>query len=88
MNHERGHNTQFMTMGLTKYLLFIAIPSPIKNGDYTPWELSASMLGGLGSANGSTTDQQKEAMLYYAFASTNNPLLWAYLIYQIIKTPK
>ena len=45
LKHEFGHNKQLMQLGLAKYLAFIALPSPLKNGDATPWELSASMLG-------------------------------------------
>ena len=51
LKHERGHNTQLMSMGLGNYLIQIGIPSVWKNGDETPWELSASMLGGSALAN-------------------------------------
>ena len=52
LKHERGHNTQLMSMGLGNYLIQIGIPSAfIDNSDETPWELSASMLGGSALAN-------------------------------------
>ena len=76
-----------MTMGLTKYLLFIAIPSPIKNGDYTPWELSASLLGGSNLGVGASTAQkQQDAMRYYDFACSNDPFLWLHDLYTYIKS--
>ena len=51
LKHERGHNDQLMMLGSLKYLVYIGIPSPNFNEDYTPWELSASMLGGSVYAN-------------------------------------
>lgn len=33
LKHERGHNTQLMSMGLGNYLIQIGIPSVWKNGD-------------------------------------------------------
>ena len=63
--HERGHNTQLMAMGLGNYLIQIGIPSLWKNGDETPWELSASIFGGSTMANKGTEEQQKIAQNYF-----------------------
>lgn len=46
-----------MSMGLDNFLIQIGIPSVWKNGDETPWELSASMLGGSALANGFLNEQ-------------------------------
>lgn len=58
LKHERGHNTQLMSMGLGNFLIQIGIPSVWKNGDETPWELSASMLGGSALANDYSEEQK------------------------------
>ena len=54
-------------MGLLQYLIQIGIPSLCKNDMGTPWELSASMLGGSTHANRYLT-KQKEAEIYFALA--------------------
>ncbi|MDE6613305.1 MAG: RHS repeat-associated core domain-containing protein, partial [Clostridia bacterium] len=68
LKHERGHNTQLMMMGLGNYLLKIGLPSVIDNRNYTPWELSASMLGGSALANGASISQRQNAMIYLALS--------------------
>lgn len=84
LKHERGHNTQLITMGLLNYGAFVCIPSPIKNGDNTPWELSASLLGGSDLGANIVTDKDRlNAMRYYLGACSYNPILWAINIYQI-----
>lgn len=77
--HERGHNTQLMSMGLGNYLIQIGIPSPWKNGDDTPWELSASLLGGASLANTVTATQKKNAKTYFTLACV--PLVNIYNIF-------
>ena len=62
--HERGHNTQLMSMGLVNYLIQIAIPSPWKNGDETPCELSASILGDSKLADKYSYKQKRQAYYY------------------------
>ena len=64
LKHERGHNTQFMMMGLGNYFIQIGIPSIWKNGDQTPWELSASLLGGSALSQPFSSKQKKQAILY------------------------
>lgn len=54
-------------MGLVQYLIQIGIPSLWKNGADTPWELSASMLGGSSIAD-SYLSKQKNAEIYFALA--------------------
>ena len=62
LKHERGHNTQLMSMGLDNYLIHIGITSAfIDNSDETHWELSASMLGG--SALATVTLKNKKEKL-------------------------
>lgn len=65
LKHERGHNTQLMSMGIGNYLIQIGIPSIWKNGDATPWELSASMLGNSALANGYSKEQREQAQNYF-----------------------
>jgi len=67
LQHERGHNTQLFQMGLVQYLIQIGIPSLWKNGADTPWELSASMLGGSSIAD-RYLSKQKNAEIYFALA--------------------
>ena len=69
LKHERGHSSQLMRMGLGNYLIQIGIPSIWKNGDETPWELSASMLGGSTLANNASNDQKSKARMYNTVAS-------------------
>ena len=84
LKHERGHNSQLMTMGLIGYLINICIPSPWKNGDTTPWELSADMFSQNYYWKNATQEQRNSAIAYYVLAL--NPgnflinLLW-YLFY-------
>ena len=68
LKHERGHSSQLMRMGLGNYLIQIGIPSIWKNGDETPWELSASMLGGSTLANNASNDQKSKARMYNTVA--------------------
>lgn len=82
LKHERGHNTQLMSMGLGNFLIQIGIPSVWKNGDETPWELSASMLGGSTLANGYSEDQKREAYNYYIRACF--PIINIYNIFKYI----
>ena len=86
LKHERGHNTQLMSMGILKYSLFIAIPSPLENGDNTPWELSASILGGSRyySSKG-TTIEKYHAMLYFYNASSLSPIMWLKNLYYFFR---
>ncbi len=49
LKHERGHNTQFMMMGIANYGLMIGLPlwqkwSKRKHYD-RPWEITADVLG-------------------------------------------
>ena len=86
--HERGHNTQMMLMGPLNYGLLICIPSPLKNGSTTTWELSASMLDGSNRGTVSATNQQKhDAMLHLICAMSNNPFLWLINLHLIFSTP-
>lgn len=86
LQHERGHNTQLMMMGLLKYALFIGIPSPIKNKDNTPWELSASIFGGSSLGQNIASSQDiANAMIYCSCAISNNPILWLINLYYKIK---
>ena len=82
LKHERGHNNQLMSMGLGNYLIQIVIPSVWKNGDETPWELSASMLGGSALANGYSEKQQREAYNYDIRARF--PIINIYTIFKYI----
>lgn len=82
LKHERGHNTQLMSMGIGNFLIQIGIPSVWKNGDNTPWELSASMLGGSALAN-KYSEQQKNQARYY-FIRSIIPAVNIYNIYQYI----
>lgn len=81
LKHEYGHNIQLNNMGVGKYIFFVAIPSPIKNSNTSPWELSASLLGGsrLGSTVGNdiaTGEEKNIAMKYYNNALSYNPQSW------------
>ena len=88
LKHERGHSTQLMFMGPIKYGLFVAIPSPLKNDDVNPWELSASLLGGSNLGDSEATMQDKiDAMKYYFYACSNNPILWAINIWDFLSRP-
>lgn len=78
LKHERGHNSQLMYMGLWNYLVQIGIPSMWKNGDETPWELSASILGGSSLADKCSLDEKKRANIY--FTLSNIPILNIYNI--------
>ncbi len=70
LKHERGHTNQLMTLGIMNYLLRIGVPSVVKNGDNTPWELSASIWGGSTLlANGASKVQRRNAFLYLALAA-------------------
>ncbi len=69
LKHERGHFTQFFMMGLGNYLVQIGVPSAWKNGDQTPWELSASMFGGSALAKGFSKKQKRLSILYSALSS-------------------
>ena len=68
VKHERGHSTQLMCMGLGNYALLIGIPSPWKNEDFTPWELSASINGGSNLGAGASKQQLNAAKTYFALA--------------------
>ena len=65
LKHERGHNTQLMTMGILNYAIGVALPSPLFNEDTTPWELSASMLGGSNLGASASKRQKTNAWIYY-----------------------
>ena len=65
LKHEYGHNVQLSNFGLLYYILYVAIPSPQMNGDNTPWELSASLLGGSNMANNASDDDKISAMAYF-----------------------
>ncbi len=68
LKHERGHNTQLMDLGLFKFTAFIAIPSIFQEhfgGSNSPWELSASMLGGSSLVEKATAEQITAASNYY-----------------------
>ena len=54
-----------MFMGIGNYLIQIGIPSVWKNGDETPWELSASILGGSNLSNPYSYQQKKQAISYF-----------------------
>ena len=82
LKHERGHNTQLMSMGLGNYLIQIGIPSVWKNGDETPWELSASMLGGSALANGYSDKQKQRARNYFIRAML--PIINIYNVFQYL----
>ncbi len=82
LKHERGHNTQLMFMGVGNYLIQIGIPSIWKNGDDTPWELSASILGGSALANNYSEKQKKQARNY--FIRSMIPIVNIYNIFQYI----
>lgn len=82
LKHERGHNTQLMLMGLGNYIIQIGIPSIWKNDDDTPWELSASMLGGSNIADEYSEKQRKEAKNYLIRAMI--PFVNIYNIFQYI----
>lgn len=69
LKHERGHINQLMTLGIMNYLLRIGVPSVVKNGDNTPWELSANIWGGSTLANGASKVQRRNAFLYLALAA-------------------
>lgn len=69
LKHERGHFTQFFMIGLGNYLVQIGVPSAWKNGDQTPWELSASMFGGSALAKGFSKKQKRLSILYSALSS-------------------
>jgi hypothetical protein len=53
LNHEYGHTIQLKLLGVTKYTVFIGIPSALSGGleelDYysMPWERSADLFGGV-----------------------------------------
>lgn len=81
LKHERGHNTQLMSMGLGNFLIQIGIPSVWKNGDETPWKLSESMLGSA-LANGYSEEQKRKARNYYIRAIF--PIVNIYNIFQYI----
>ncbi len=76
LTHERGHNTQLMLTGLFKYLLFIGLPSIIKNNSNTPWELSANLFGKSDFSNYATDEQKEQANLYFFFAASSNISFW------------
>ena len=46
IRHEWGHSVQLMTYGPIPYLIYIGIPSVLNNYEDTPWEITASALGG------------------------------------------
>lgn len=60
LRHERGHNQQFMMMGVANYTLMIGLPSwmDIGNGKYfdKPWEITADIFGGATERSHSKTD--------------------------------
>ena len=84
LQHEAGHSIQLTSIGLGRYLFLIGIPSYWKNDDYTPWELSASILGGSSLASGGTKKQSDAAKAYFALAcfqfANIGSLLW-YVFY-------
>ena len=72
LDHERGHNTQLMLMGIATYCIAVAIPSPAELGNWSergnyygaPWESIADIYGGA-----SRTHVKKEsvnAVFYFA----------------------
>ncbi len=69
LKHERGHNTQLMSMGLGNYILQIGIPSLCKNDDNTPWELSASILGDSGLSSSATDKEKMNSSIYFSIAT-------------------
>ena len=89
LKHEYGHNIQLQNLGLGKYLIFIGIPSPLKNEDTTPWELSASILGNsqISFSHGdikATPEQIADANRYFKNACSYNPKLLLDNLYTII----
>ena len=71
-----------MSMGLGNYLIQIGIPSVWKNGDETPWELSASVLGGSALANGYSEEFKVEAYRHYIRACI--PIINIYNIFKYL----
>ena len=59
LNHERGHSSQLMRMGVATYLFAIGIPSALMLGPWSkdptnpdryycaPWEITADLFGGV-----------------------------------------
>lgn len=75
-------NTDIMALGVARYTAFVAISSPIKNGDNTPWELSASVLGGSALANGYSEESKVEAYRHYIRACI--PIINIYNIFKYL----
>ena len=82
LKHERGHNTQLMSMGLGNFLIQIAIPSVWKNETEAPWELSASMLGDSAFVDICSDEQKKESFNYYIRSFL--PVINIYNIFQYV----
>ena len=71
-----------MFMGPVNFLIQIGIPSIWKNGDETPWELSASILGGSTLANDYSEKQKQQARNY--FIRSLLPIINIYNIFQYL----
>ncbi len=82
LKHEWGHNIQLMAMGLVNFLIQVGIPSIWKNGDETPWELSASILGGSTLADDYSSKQKQQALKY--FIRSMLPIINIYNIFQYL----
>lgn len=88
LNHERGHNSQLMMMGIATYGFTVGIPSPLCLGGweasgryyYAPWETMADILGGVKIRYGLPIPQTQieNAWNYYAISMMFFPLTMTY----------
>ena len=78
LNHERGHNSQLMRMGIGTYGFSVGIPSPLALGNYggyynSPWETMADILGGV-QGRKHTQSEIANAGYYYFLSTACLPL--------------
>ena len=88
LRHERGHNWQFMMMGIGTYGFTVGIPSPLCLGKWynlqnnyygAPWETMADILGGVKERQ-HTKKEISNAWKYYAVSTLAFPFTALYWI--------
>ena len=82
LRHERGHNTQLMSMGILNYAIMIGLPSWQEWSDRSyyerPWEITADVFGGVTGRTHSQVDINR-GYWYLAVSSLFGPLGYLFL---------
>ena len=80
--HERGHNSQAMSMGIANFALMIGLPSALNWSSRSyydrPWEVTADVLGGV-EGRPHTQENVNRGYWYLAISSLMGPAGYIFL---------